>query len=139
MQLMGVHHAAIATHDMEKLTHFYRDKLGMRQHASKTNWLDTGHGFSLHLMPSDEPPAPVDPSRHVAFQVASLGECAAYLLDKGLTPYQLTNEQKRHDVTSTEDPLKEGIGTLFLDDPEGNTIEFVERERGIFADYDDGY
>lgn len=139
MQLVGVHHVAIVAHDREKLTHFYRDVLGMRQHPAKGNWFETGHGFSLHLMPSDGQQAPDGPSRHVAFQVASLDECAAYLLDKGLKPYQLASAQRRHEVTSTDDPLTEGIGTLFLDDPEGNTLEFVERERGIFAEYDDGY
>ncbi|MFG6667640.1 VOC family protein [Halomonas sp. HNIBRBA4712] len=139
MTLKGVHHAAIATHDMDLLTDFYTRVIGFQQHPEKSNWLHTGHGFSLHLMPSDRERAPYDPSRHIAFEVESLNECARYLLDQGQRPYQLSNEQKRVEVKSAEGPLDAGIGTLFLDDPEDNTIEFVERGRGILAEYDDGF
>ena len=35
------------------------------------------------------------------------------------------------DVTSSNDPLDFGIGTLFVDDPDGNAVEFLQPGRGI--------
>ncbi len=138
MKLQGVHHAALAVVDMERMRVFYRDTLGMRPHAVKHNWLDAGRGFALHLMPAAGPQAPEDPSRHIAFQVENLNHCCRYLLARGLRPYQMSLTMEVFWLTESEGALDKGIGTIFLDDPEGNTLEFIERRRGIFAEYDDG-
>ena len=64
-----------------------------------------------------------------------LDEAARHLLACGLRPYQVTVDQaQRHDVVSPDDPLAFGIGTLFVDDPDGNTVEFLQRDRGITAE-----
>ncbi len=123
---------------MSTMTAFYRDTLGMQVHPTKDNWLGTGHGFSLHLTPTDRPLAPRDPSRHIAFQVENLNDCCRHLLAKGLRPYQMSLTMEVFWLSDSEGPLDQGIGTIFLEDPEGNTLEFVERHRGLFADYDDG-
>lgn len=138
MQLQGVHHSALAVHDMDLMLGYYRDALGMTPHPTKHNWLNAGRGFCLHLMPSTGPQTTHDPSRHIAFQVDSLNRCAASLLAKGLKPYQMSNDMAVFWVTDSAGALDKGIGTLFLDDPEGNTLEFIERGRGIFSRYDDG-
>ncbi len=138
MKLQGVHHAALAVADMATMTAFYRDSLGMQGHPTKHNWLATGHGFSLHLMPTEKPLAPGDPSRHIAFQVENLNDCCRHLLAKGLRPYQMSLTMEVFWLSDSEGPLDQGIGTIFLEDPEGNTLEFVERHRGLFTDYDDG-
>ena len=138
MRLQGVHHAALAVVDMERMLAFYRDTLSLKQHPDKSNWLFAGRGFALHLMPATGPQAPRDPSRHIAFQVENLNDCARFLLAKGLRPYQMSLSMEVFWPTDSGGALDKGIGTLFLDDPEGNTLEFVERHRGIFADYADG-
>lgn len=138
MKLQGIHHAAIAVQDRERMLAFYSEALGMRPHPVKHNWLDGGRGFCLHLMPLNGVRAPRDPARHVALQVENLNECAAWLLSKGLRPYQMSIAMEVFWITDSAAALDNGIGTLFLDDPEGNTIEFVERGRGIFSQYHDG-
>ncbi|WP_413727101.1 VOC family protein [Sodalis sp. RH19] len=138
MQLQGIHHAALAVSDMDLMLAYYRDALGMRPHPIKRNWLNAGRGFCLHLMPSNGTLAPRDPSRHIAFQVGDLNRCAGFLLAQGLQPYQMSVTMEVCLITDGTGPLDNGIGTLFLDDPEGNTLEFIERGRGIFSKYNDG-
>ena len=58
----------------------------------------------------------------------------ARLLDKGYRPFQSElDASKRKDITSAADPLDFGIGTVFVIDPAGNVVEFVQRDFGIFA------
>jgi hypothetical protein len=38
-----------------------------------------------------------------------------------------------HRITESADPLNFGIGTVFIIDPENNTIEFLEKNKGLFA------
>jgi hypothetical protein len=42
---------------------------------------------------------------------------------------------KRRELTDASD-LTFGIGTVFITDPEGNVIEFMQADRGVFAKYD---
>ena len=68
-------------------------------------------------------------------EVARLEEIAGLLLAHGLRPYQLTVDQAhRRDITSADEPLDFGIGTIFVEDPDGNTVEFLQRDRGITAE-----
>jgi catechol 2,3-dioxygenase-like lactoylglutathione lyase family enzyme len=68
-------------------------------------------------------------------EVARLEDVAALLLAHGLRPYQLTVDQAhRHDVISADEALDFGIGTIFVEDPDGNTVEFLQRDRGISAE-----
>jgi hypothetical protein len=30
--------------------------------------------------------------------------------------------------------VRHGIGTIFVEDPDGNTVEFLQRDRGITAE-----
>jgi hypothetical protein len=55
-------------------------------------------------------------------------------LAHGLRPYQLTVDQaQRHDIVAPGDSLDFGIGTIFVEDPDGNTVEFLQQDRGISA------
>lgn len=40
----------------------------------------------------------------------------------------------RRELTNASD-LNFGIGTVFITDPEGNVIEFMQADRGVFAKY----
>jgi catechol 2,3-dioxygenase-like lactoylglutathione lyase family enzyme len=45
-------------------------------------------------------------------------------------------QSEHRPIGSTDRPLDFGIGTIFVRDPDGNLIEFVEKDRGIFGEYD---
>ena len=103
--------------------------------GGRANWLRAGDDYSVHLMPALMPGGRYQPARHFAFEVERLADVAALLLRHGLRPYQLTGDQsQRHDITSADAPLEFGIGTIFVEDPDGNTLEFIEANRGIFAE-----
>ena len=135
MKIKRLHHVGIPVHDMRRGEQFYVGVLGFKPCAGKANWLWAGDGYTVHLMPALVPGGPHQPARHFAFEVDRLADVVALLLQHGLCPYQLTGDQsQRHDVTSAEDPLDFGIGTIFVEDPDGNTLEFIDPNRGIFAE-----
>jgi hypothetical protein len=41
-----------------------------------------------------------------------------------------------HFVTDVHDSMEYGLGTLFVDDPDCNVVEFIDVNRGIFAGVD---
>ena len=133
--ITGLHHVGIPVRDMARAEAFYRDVLGFTPCPNKANWLAVGPGYEVHLMPSTQPLGGVNSARHFAFAVARLDALAAHLLRHGLRPYQLNVDQSgRHDIVSADDPLDFGLGTVFVEDPDGNTLEFLQRERGILFD-----
>ncbi|AMB44841.1 VOC family protein [Methylobacterium sp. J-043] len=134
IRVTRLHHTAIAAHDLDAMRRFYTEVIGLDAHPTKTNWLRAGNGFVVHLMPSPDAPASGRIEQHFALEVESLRETAAALLRQGVTPYMASLEYETHAVTDAGDPLDFGIGTLFVADPEGNTIEFVEPDTGIFAE-----
>lgn len=131
MRITGLHHVGIPVRDMATAERFYVGVLGLAPCPGKPNWLHAGDRYSVHLMPWWAPPLPRGPARHLTLSVERLEDAAAHLLAHGLRPYQLTVDQAhRHDVAAG-DPLDFGIGTLFVEDPDGNTVEFLEPGRGI--------
>lgn len=102
-----------------------------------TGW--EGGGYPVHLMAGTELSADgrdhTDLARHFAIEVESLREVAKTLLSHGLRPFQSGFEIKeRRDVTAAGD-LSYGIGTIFVDDPDGNIVEFVQTGQGIYGKY----
>ena len=115
---------------------FYVGVLGLRPCPAKPNWLSAGRdGFEVHLMPSRSGRLPADPARHLTLEVEDLTDAARHLLLHGLAHYQVTVDQTgRRPIASAGDPLDFGIGTLFVEDPDGNTVEFLQAGRGILAE-----
>ena len=135
MLVKGLHHIGVPVQNMNRAEAFYVGILGLTPCEQKPNWLFAGDHFSVHLMPSRPDLERVNPARHFTLEVARLEEIAGLLLTHGLRPYQLTVDQaRRRDVTSADDPLDFGIGTIFVEDPDGNTVEFLQRDRGITAE-----
>jgi catechol 2,3-dioxygenase-like lactoylglutathione lyase family enzyme len=67
--------------------------------------------------------------------VQSLESVVMLLLQHGLRPYQVPVDQAaRHPILSADDPLTFGIGTVFVEDPDGNSVEFVQAGRGIIGE-----
>src|ERR1700761_5906144 len=134
MFVKGLHHVGVPVQNMDRAEAFYVGVLGLAPCEKKPNWLFAGDHFSVHLMPSRPDLETVNPARHFTLEVARLEDIAGWRLTHGLRPYQLTVDQaRRHDITSADDPLDFGIGTIFVEDPDGNTVEFLQRDRGITA------
>jgi len=144
LTISGLHHVGIRAFDMDKSRAFWCDVLGLEANPAKTNWLGVkgvDHQF-IHLMPAQRVERPSAGSRederdlanHVALDTGDLRVVVARLLDKGYRPFQSElDASKRKDITSADDPLDFGIGTVFVIDPAGNVVEFVQRDFGIFA------
>lgn len=132
-----LHHAAIGAHDMEAMAAFYCDVVGLGRHPEKRNWLSIGGDYTLHLMPArDHPLGHRRIEQHVALEVASLRDIARTLIAAGYKPFQASLTYEIHPITAAEtDSLTHGIGTVFVADPEGNIVEFVQADVGIFAEY----
>lgn len=133
----GLHHCAIGAHDIEKMSAFYCDVIGLGRHPEKQNWLRVGDAYALHLMPAqDRPLGNSRVEQHFALEVVSLRDIVRRLLAAGFRPYQASLEYEIHWITDGDhDSLEAGIGTVFVADPEGNTVEFVQADKGIFAHY----
>jgi catechol 2,3-dioxygenase-like lactoylglutathione lyase family enzyme len=138
MKLTGVQHISMRVADFERARQFYVEVLGFAPHPQKSNWLGHGQGCPIHLMLRTRPGEDTDdPSRHIALRVDRLENAVARLLEHGYTPFQADVKQSEHrPIRSVDQPLDFGIGTVFVRDPDGNLIEFVEKDRGIFGDHD---
>ncbi|HKU94235.1 MAG TPA: VOC family protein [Vineibacter sp.] len=130
----AIHHVGIGVADLARARAFYVDTLGLQPHHQVPTWLVLNETSALHLVPL----AAVGPARslqvqHVALQVPDLRVVLALLLDCGCTPFQIDFAGNVHTVTLTTDPLDFGIGTLFVRDPDGNLVEFLQLGHGLFA------
>ena len=142
--IVGPHHTGVRTFDLDESRAFYCGILGMEANPAKENWLGVpgvDHQF-VHLMPAKGVPRPSESARengrdgadHVALETHDLHAVVARLLETGCKPFQTELDfSKRRDVTSADQPLDFGIGTVFVIDPAGNVVEFIQRDRGVFA------
>jgi catechol 2,3-dioxygenase-like lactoylglutathione lyase family enzyme len=139
MHFQGIQHVSLRVKDLARARRFYADVLGLAPHPEKSNWLGVGQGCPVHLMEPTSALAelPHEPARHFALRVSRLEDIVGLLLRNGVTPFQSDVQQREHcPVTSIEQPLDFGIGTIFVEDPDGNVVEFIEMGRGIFGEYD---
>lgn len=119
---------------MARAKAFWCGTLGLCAFKDKDNWLGwDGRTFPIHLMPPDEQPVGMQLSKHIALEVDALEDVLARLLDAEIEPFQVALTGARRAVVARDQPLDFGIGTLFVCDPDGNVIEFVQKGRGIFA------
>lgn len=132
-----LHHVCVIVRDVDAARFWYANTLGLTVHPTKRNWLLCGPRGAVHLLPC--PPWGSNPrprsGAHLAIHVAELEPVRDRLLAAGTKPYQQSFEWEIREIVSPSDTLDWGLGTLFVDDPDGNTIEFVQAERGIFADH----
>ena len=139
MHITSLNHVGLRVRDMDVAARFYVDLLGLRSNEKKPNWLSLPDGRMVHLMPatdrSEDGNDIGDLARHLAFQVDDLEDAVSTLIAKGLRPFQveLGAHGARKDLFDTAD-LSFGIGTVFVSDPDGNIVEFVDVERGIFRE-----
>ena len=70
--------------------------------------------------------------RHVALQVTALRPVLHLLLDHGQRVFQTGFDGVEKEITSRDDTLEFGIGSIFVRDPDGNLIEVLQPGHGIF-------
>jgi len=130
-------HIAINVSDLERAADFYVRVIGLTRHPTKSNWfLIGGHGaINVLPLPNFEPMTERYPTAHLAFRVKSLEATRDALLAAGLVPWQNSLQWENRDVTDDTTSLDWGLGTLFVRDPDGNGIEFIQAGRGIFAQH----
>ncbi len=136
----AVSHVGMRVQDWGAAREFYVGVLGLVPHPEKSNWLGWAGaaGWPVHLMPAGDSAAgqdEADLARHLALEVESLEAIVAVLLAAKLQPFLASLQNERRFITSAGDDLSFGLGTVFVQDPDGNMIEFVEAGRGIVGQY----
>lgn len=143
MPIKAINHVGVRVRDMKVSAEFYSGLLGFKPNPKKPNWLLLESGQMVHLMPgtdgSDEGRDVGDLARHFALEVDSLEDIVALLMRHGYKPFQAElnkpdgSKPGRRNVADAND-LTYGIGTIFVEDPDGNIVEFIDPSRGIFAE-----
>ncbi len=131
----AIHHVGLVVKDMKRAEEFYVGFLGLRRHYQRSNWLILNATSTLHLIPLADPAA-IEPKhhayRHVALQVADLRAVLHILPASRPRLFQADLLGQERDVVSMDDKLDFGVGSLFVRDPDGNLIEFLQLGHGIF-------
>jgi glyoxylase I family protein len=115
IKISQINHVTTMVKDTARAMKFYNDLLGIKQIESQVpnpaiTWLQLDNGVMVHLI--ETPDAPAKPSSvHHAFQVDNLGETKKSLQENG---YEIKREGVRYD----------GQAYLFIEDPDGNSVEF---------------
>lgn len=129
MKIHHIHHVAIICSDYEKSKEFYTEVLGLkiiREHyrEERDSWkcdLEINGLYQLELFSFPNPPRRISRPeacglRHIAFEVENLDDVVEELIEKGITPEPLRNDETR-----------EGKRLTFISDPDGLPVEFCER------------
>lgn len=132
-----INHVGLVVRNIDAARRFYVHVLGLQPHHARPSWLVLNATSTLHLIHIPEA-APDTASRHHAFrhfalQVPDLRAVLHLLLDHEMRPFQTDFQGNRQEVMSRDDPMDFGVGSLFVPDPDGNTIEFLQLGHGIFT------
>jgi catechol 2,3-dioxygenase-like lactoylglutathione lyase family enzyme len=137
MKINSINHVCLVVKDQAVSESFYVEVLGLKRHHRVQSWFHLNDTSALHLV--EIPEVAVDGSlyhevQHFALEVPDLRAVQHLLLSKKQKPFQMDFEGKTKAVSSVEDRLDFGIGTLFVYDPDGNLVEFVQLGSGIFRE-----
>jgi catechol 2,3-dioxygenase-like lactoylglutathione lyase family enzyme len=137
LNIETINHVGIVVRDKAAAERFYIEILGLRRHHARPFWLVLNDTSTLHLIHLADAAAD-DPRhhsfRHFALQVSDLRAVLDVLLDRDVRVFQTDFQGNEQDVTTRDASLDFGTGSLFVHDPDGNTIEFLQLGHGIFAD-----
>lgn len=136
-----IHHVGLVVRDLPAAERFYAGALGLRRHPARPSWFVLTDRHAVHLIPlaltpfrgsaADDPPHHA--YRHVALQVPDLRAALRTLLAGGVRVTQADLAGGERAVTSADEPLDFGVGSLFVTDPDGNRIEFLQLGHGLFT------
>ena len=125
IEILGLHHVAVETLDLEASVRFYRDLLGMTVvgrfgRSRAIVLLDAGNGAGVELFApwpdADIPRAPA-PLSHLALQVADA--------------YAAVETVRAAGFAVVEEPVRKRLDSIdaviaFIEGPSGETIELIE-------------
>jgi catechol 2,3-dioxygenase-like lactoylglutathione lyase family enzyme len=137
VDVISVHHVCLVVQDREAADAFYTGVLGFQRHHKVKSWMVLNGTSTLHLVTipgttaRDAVPHHYIP--HFALQVSNLGDVLTILLQAGQKPFQMDGKMEEHFLIDPGDPLTFGTETLFVRDPDGNLIEFIEEGKGLFS------
>ncbi len=120
--ITAIHHTSFIISDINASRHFYSDILGLEPDTTRPDmsfdglWLDINESQQIHLLCVDNPDPETRPEhggrdRHTAFFITDLA-VLQMRLDKENIPYTLSQS---------------GRLALFVRDPDGNTLEMIQR------------
>jgi catechol 2,3-dioxygenase-like lactoylglutathione lyase family enzyme len=135
LAIEAIHHVGLVVKDLKRAEEFYIGFLGLKRHYQRSNWLILNSTSTLHLIPLADAKA-IEPKhhayRHVALQVSDLRAVLHILPASRPRLFQADLLGQERDVVSRDDTLDFGVGSLFVRDPDGNLIEFLQMGHGIF-------
>jgi catechol 2,3-dioxygenase-like lactoylglutathione lyase family enzyme len=136
LKIEAINHVCLVVKDTEAAERFYTGIFGFKRHHKRTSWLVLNNATTLHLV--HIPEAEIDQSlyhevQHFALQVSDLRNVLKLALHHDLKPFQMDFEGKEKPVSAVDDPLTFGLGSLFVRDPDGNLIEFLQIGHGVFT------
>jgi glyoxylase I family protein len=123
MQIHSIHHVSLLVADTARALDFYTGVLGLERDEQRPDlgfpgaWLQVNAFQQIHLLEVENPYASVTlpehggQDRHAAFSMAGLDELAERLDEAGIT-FRMSSSGRR---------------ALFCRDPDGNTLEFIDR------------
>ena len=132
----AINHVGLVVKDLKAAERFYAGVLGLRPHHVRPSWYVLNATSTLHLIPLADATVHDPPHhayRHVALQVPDIRAALRVLLAGGVRVLQIAFDGGESEVTSTDGPLDFGVGSLFVRDPDGNLIEFLQLGHGIFT------
>lgn len=115
VQISQINHVTTMVRDTARALQFYQDLLGIKQIQSQVDnpaitWLQLDNGVMVHLIETPEAPAK-PPNIHHAFQVDNLEDTRRIVEENG---YDIQRSGVRYD----------GQAYFFIQDPDGNSVEF---------------
>ena len=110
-----INHVTTMVKDTARAMKFYNDLVGIKQIQSQVDnpnitWLQLESGIMVHLIETADAPARPEGIHH-AFEVEDFEDTKNILRDNG---FEIQREGVRYD----------GQAFLFIDDPDGNRVEF---------------
>ena len=136
IKVNAINHVSLVVKDKAAAEKFYIGVLGLRRHPKIASWLILNERDTLHLL--NIPGAMVENSlyhklQHFGLEVPDIREVAILLSRGGLKPFQMDFKGATNEINGEVDPLNFGTETIFVYDPDGNLVEFIQLGRGIFS------
>lgn len=138
LEIEAINHVGLVVRDREAAEQFYVGALGFRRDEKRPWWLWINSRSTIHLI--HQPALPEDGGsprlamQHVALQVPELREVLRVLVAARVRVFQVDFQGNEKVLESADESIDFGVGSLFVRDPEGNLVEFMQLGHGVFAE-----
>jgi catechol 2,3-dioxygenase-like lactoylglutathione lyase family enzyme len=135
VKVEAINHVCLVVKNIDAALRFYSELLGLERHPARPTWLVLNETSNLHLVPMPHATngnSTYHDVQHFALQVPDLRTVLRLLLDGDQQVFQIDFDWNRHWIASPNDTMEFGTGSLFVHDPDGNLVEFLQLGHGIF-------